>query len=74
MSERPALTLGLKRQDFLEYYYLIRIMIGIFCRPSLLSLVCSFEFHVTGSGVEAVHDTPFLGFKLLLQNRSSLSS
>ena len=22
MSERPALTLGLKRQDFLEYYYL----------------------------------------------------
>lgn len=22
MSERPTLTLGLKRQDFLEYYYL----------------------------------------------------
>ena len=43
-----------------------RIMVGIFCRPSLFSLVCSFEFHVTSSGVEAVHDAPFLGFKLFL--------
>jgi hypothetical protein len=40
-------------------------MVGIFCRPSLFPPVCSFELHVTGSGVEAVHDTPFLGFKLL---------
>ena len=40
-------------------------MVGIFCRPSLFSLVCSFEFHVTSSSVEAVRDTPFLGFKLL---------
>jgi hypothetical protein len=41
-------------------------MVGIICRPSLLSLVCSFEFHVTGSGVETVRDTPLFSLKLLL--------
>jgi hypothetical protein len=40
-------------------------MVGIFCRPSFFTPVCSFEFHVTSSGVETVHDTPFLGFEFL---------
>jgi hypothetical protein len=39
-------------------------LVGI-CRPVLLTSVCSFEFHVTGSGVEAVRDAPLLSLKLL---------
>ena len=39
-------------------------MISILCCPSLLSLICSYELHITGSGIEAVRDAPFLGLKL----------
>ena len=40
-------------------------MAGIICRPSFVTTICSFEFHVTGTGVEAVRDAPLLGLKLL---------
>ena len=33
MSERPALTLGLKSKDFLEYYYLKEELVK-FCRDN----------------------------------------
>ena len=33
MSERPALTLGLKSKDFLEYYYLKAELVK-FCRDN----------------------------------------
>ena len=37
----------------------------VVCRPHFVTTICSFEFHVTGSGVEAVRDAPLLSLKLL---------
>ena len=42
-----------------------RIAGRIICRPSFVTTICSFQFNVTGSGVEAVRDAPLLGLKLL---------
>ena len=37
----------------------------IICRPSFVTTICSFQFHVTRPGVESVHDAPLLSMKLL---------
>ena len=40
-------------------------VVCIFCRPLFLAAICSFEFHVTGAGVEGGHDTVFFCFEFL---------